>query len=145
VFLIATCNDVETLPSELLRRGRFDGIFFVDLPDPTEREAIIGLHLRRRHRGPASFDLPGLSAAAEGFTGAELEGAVVGALYRAYGQERDVRSDDVLEEIRRTTPLSNTRAESVQRLRAWARGRATPASGRMEAPGVPEELRPGYA
>jgi AAA+ superfamily predicted ATPase len=145
VFLIATCNDVETLPSELLRRGRFDGIFFVDLPDPSEREAILELHLRRRHRDPASLDLHALSSAAEGFTGAELEAAVVGALYLAYGDGRDLRSEDLLDEIHRTTPLSVTRAESIEGVRAWGRGRATPASGPADGPSAPEDLRPGYA
>jgi SpoVK/Ycf46/Vps4 family AAA+-type ATPase len=145
VFLIATCNDVETLPAELLRRGRFDEVFFLDLPDASERIAILGLHLRQRHRDPAAFDLETLAAASGGFTGAELEGAVVSALYRAFGMGREVASDDVLEEIRHTIPLSKTRAETVAALRAWAWGRATPASGPDLEPSAVEERRPGYA
>jgi len=146
VFLIATCNDVDTLPPELLRRGRFDEVFFVDLPDPLERSAIVGLHLRRRHRDPATFDLAALADASEGFTGAELEAAVVGALYRAFAEGRELVTDDVLAEIRSTTPLSRTRAETVAALRAWAQGRATPASGGGEEELVRgEDRRPGYA
>jgi SpoVK/Ycf46/Vps4 family AAA+-type ATPase len=130
VFLVATCNDVDTLPPELLRRGRFDEVFFVDLPVPPERAAIIELHLRRRHRDPSLFDLTTLAAASDGFTGAELEAAVVGALYRAFADGRDVVAVDVLEEIRRTTPLSRTRAETIAGLRSWARGHAGVRGGR---------------
>ena len=145
VFLIATCNDVETLPSEFVRRGRFDEIFFVDLPDPTERRSILELHLRQRRRDPSSFDLAALVAATDGFTGAELEAVVVGGLYRAFGEGHDLGTDDLLEEAHRTTPLSTTRAESIAALRAWARGRATPASGLALPPVTTDERRPGYA
>jgi SpoVK/Ycf46/Vps4 family AAA+-type ATPase len=145
VFLIATCNDVDTLPPELLRRGRFDEVFFVDLPDAGERAAIIGLHLRQRHRDPAAFDLTALATASGGFTGAELEAAVVGALYRAFAEGREVGSADLLDEIGRTTPLSRTRAEAVAALRAWSRGRATPASVASPAPAPVDPPRPGYA
>jgi AAA+ superfamily predicted ATPase len=145
VFLVATCNDVDTLPPELLRRGRFDEVFFVDLPVPSERAAIIELHLRRRHRDPSLFDLTSLAAASDGFTGAELEATVVGALYRAFADGREVVTADVLEEIRRTTPLSRTRAETIAALRAWARGRATPASGAVAGPPSDDDGRPGYA
>jgi SpoVK/Ycf46/Vps4 family AAA+-type ATPase len=145
VFLVATCNDVDTLPPELLRRGRFDEVFFVDLPVPSERAAIIELHLRQRHRDPSLFDLTTLAAASDAFTSAELEAAVVGALYRAFADGREVVTADVLEEIRRTTPLSRTRAETIAALRAWARGRATPASGGVATPPSDDDGRPGYA
>lgn len=128
IFLVATCNDVEALPPELLRRGRFDETFFVDLPGPAEREEIFRLQLSRRKRDPAAFDLRRLSAASEGCSGAEIEGAVVGALYRAFAAGRDLGTGDVLAELTETTPLSRTRAEDVARLRAWAVGRATPAT-----------------
>jgi SpoVK/Ycf46/Vps4 family AAA+-type ATPase len=144
VFLIATSNDVEMLPPELLRRGRFDEIFFVDLREPAERAAILGLHLRQRHRDPATFDLASLAAASDGFTGAELEAVVVGALYRAFAGGREVVTEDLLEEISRTIPLSKTGAETVTALRAWARGRATPASGGVDQPIRLEPPRPGY-
>jgi SpoVK/Ycf46/Vps4 family AAA+-type ATPase len=145
VFLIATCNDVETLPPELLRRGRFDAVFFVDLPDAGERAAIIELHLRQRDRDPAGFDVARLAAASDGFTGAELEAAVVGALYRAFAEGREVDTGDVLEEIGHTTPLSRTRAETVAALRAWAHGRTTPASDRGGPPAQADDRPPGYA
>jgi SpoVK/Ycf46/Vps4 family AAA+-type ATPase len=145
VFLIATCNDVDTLPSEFVRRGRFDEIFFVDLPDPTERRSILELQLRQRRRDPTSFDLAALAATTDGFTGAELESVVVGGLYRAFGEGRELETADLLEEARRTTPLSTTRAESIAALRSWARGRATPASGAVERSVTAEDGRPGYA
>ena len=84
IFLVATSNDVEKLPPELLRRGRFDEIFFVDLPRSDERRAVFELHLRKRKRDPAAFDLEALIAASDGFSGAEIEGAIVGAMYRSY-------------------------------------------------------------
>jgi hypothetical protein len=86
-----------------------------------------------------------LAAASDGFTGAELEAAVVGALYRAFADGRDVVTPDLLEEIRRTTPLSRTRAETIAGLRSWARGRATPASGGVAPPASDDDGRPGYA
>ncbi|HEV8563528.1 MAG TPA: AAA family ATPase [Actinomycetota bacterium] len=128
VFLVATSNDVERLPPELLRRGRFDEIFFVDLPNQTEREAIFRLHLSKRKRDPAVFDLALLGRASGGFSGAEIEGAIVGAMYRAFAAGSDVATETMLEELAQTTPLSRTRAEDVAAMRAWSRGRATPAT-----------------
>jgi hypothetical protein len=128
VFLVATSNDVERLPPELLRRGRFDEIFFVDLPTGAEREAIFRLHLSKRKRDPATFDLAALGQASDGFSGAEIEGAIVGAMYRAFATGTDVATSTILEELDQTTPLSRTRAEDVAAIRAWARGRATPAT-----------------
>lgn len=128
VFLVATSNDITNLPPELLRRGRFDEIFFIDLPATPERETILALHLSRRRRDPATFDVPLLAAAADGFSGSEPEGAVVGALYRAYADDADLTTDRILDEISHTTPLSRTRGEDISRMRSWARGRAVPAS-----------------
>ncbi|MFB3738921.1 MAG: AAA family ATPase, partial [Candidatus Velamenicoccus archaeovorus] len=127
-FLAATCNDPGALPAEFLRRGRFDQIFFVDLPGEREREEILRIQLRRRARDPAAFDLQRLAAGTEGFSGAELEAAVVGALYRAYADGTELTTEAVADEIAATTPLSRTRAEDVARIRAWAVGRATPAA-----------------
>jgi hypothetical protein len=127
VFLVATCNDVESLPPELLRRGRFDEIFFLDLPGPVEREAILRLHLDRRRRDPASFNLAGLVTRTDGFSGAELEGIVVGALYRAFAAGVELNDGLLQEEAEHTAPLSRTRAEDIARLRAWSAGRAVPA------------------
>ena len=129
VFLVATCNDVQSLPPELLRRGRFDETFFVDLPSPQERQDILGLHLRRRHRDPAGFDLARLAAASDGFSGAELEGAIVGALYRDYAAGTELSTQSLLAELGRTVPLARTRAEDIARMRSWAEGRAVLASG----------------
>jgi SpoVK/Ycf46/Vps4 family AAA+-type ATPase len=127
VFVVATCNRVQELPPELLRKGRFDEIFFVDLPTEEERREILALHLRLRERDPAGFDLERLAAAGEGFSGAELEQAIVAALYTAFAAGSRVTSDLLEEEIRGTRPLSVTRREEVEALRAWARERAVPA------------------
>jgi SpoVK/Ycf46/Vps4 family AAA+-type ATPase len=128
VFVVATCNDVQALPPEFMRRGRFDEVFFVDLPDAGERAAILQVQLRRRGRDGAAFDLAALVAATEGFSGAEIEGAVVAALYRAYADGQELTTEGILTEVRSTAPLSRTRAEEVTALRAWARGRAVPAA-----------------
>lgn len=129
VFIVATANQVTQLPPELLRKGRFDEIFFVDLPAMSERADIVALHLSRRGRDPSNFDVAGLAGATEGFSGAEIEAAIVAALYRAYAAGREVTTEDVLAEVRTTSPLSVTRAEDVAAIRAWAQGRAVPASG----------------
>jgi AAA+ superfamily predicted ATPase len=128
VFLVATSNDVAKLPPELLRRGRFDEIFFVDLPRSDERRAVFELHLRKRKRDPAAFDLEALVAASDGFSGAEIEGAIVGAMYRSYAAGAELATQDVLTELSQTTPLSRTRAEDIIAMRLWAQGRATPAT-----------------
>jgi SpoVK/Ycf46/Vps4 family AAA+-type ATPase len=126
-FLVATANDVAKLPPELLRKGRFDEIFFVDLPGEPERRDIFRMQIRRRKRDPGAFDLGALAAASEGFSGAEIEAAVVATLYDAYAVGAEITTERVLAELERTMPLSRTRAEDVERLRAWARDRAVPA------------------
>jgi SpoVK/Ycf46/Vps4 family AAA+-type ATPase len=128
VFVVATANDVEQLPPELLRKGRFDEIFFVDLPGRDERREILALHLARRSRDPARFDLDGLAEASEGFSGSELEQAIVAGLYTAFHADRRLDDAILLAEIEAAVPLSVTMAERVARLRGWARGRAVPAA-----------------
>ncbi|MGH2829209.1 MAG: AAA family ATPase, partial [Actinomycetota bacterium] len=128
VFIVATCNNVTQLPPELLRKGRFDEIFFVDLPVLAERLQILRLHIGRRGRAPESFDLDLLAAQTDGFSGAEIEAAVVAALYRAYAAGRDLQTGDVAAEIAATVPLSRSREEDILALRTWAQGRAVPAS-----------------
>ncbi|MBI4635801.1 MAG: AAA family ATPase [Candidatus Rokubacteria bacterium] len=128
VFVVATSNDVSQLPPELVRKGRFDEIFFVDLPSREERKEIFAVHLRKRKREPARFDLDALAAAAEGYTGAEIEAAVVAGLYTAFSRSTDLTTQLVLDELAATKPLSVTRKEEVESLRQWARGRTVMAS-----------------
>jgi len=127
VFIVATANDVSALPPELLRKGRFDEVFFVDLPTAAAREAILRIHLKRRSRDPGKFSLSQLSISADGFSGAELEQVVVSALYSAFSKGGDL-TDAVLEaEIKGTRPLSVLMAERMTELREWARERCVPA------------------
>jgi hypothetical protein len=129
VFVIATANRIADLPPELLRKGRFDEIFFVDLPTAPEREAIFRIHIGKRKRDAAKYDVKALAGAAEGFNGAEVEEAVVSAMYRAFSEGREVGSPDVLAAVKETVPLSATMAEEIAALRQWAKGRARPAGG----------------
>lgn len=127
VFLVATANDVEALPVELLRRGRFDEVFFFDLPGPAERERIVAIHLERRERAPQDFDLTALAVAMEGFSGAEIEGVVAAALYHAFGERRPLTTEVLLAEAHATRPLSRLRPQAVAALRSWGRTHARPA------------------
>lgn len=127
VFLVATANDVSALPPELLRKGRFDEIFFVDLPAPAVRAEIFAIHLRKRGRAPEDFRLQDLALAAEGFSGAEIEQAVVASLYAAHARGAPLATDDLLAELGRTRPLSVLMAEKIAHLRAWAADRTVPA------------------
>jgi SpoVK/Ycf46/Vps4 family AAA+-type ATPase len=129
VFLIATANDVTKLPPEMLRKGRFDEIFFVDLPDDDEREQIFKIHLNRRERDPSKFDLKQLAAKTSGYSGAEIEQIVVGSLYTAFDADRDIVTDDLLCEAKATIPLSVMMEEEIDELRTWAEMRTRPASG----------------
>ena len=127
VFLAATSNNISALPPEMLRKGRFDEIFFVDLPSAEVRTALFSLHLKKRARDPASFDLTALATASEGFSGAEIEQAIVAGLYTAFSQKQQLNTEILIAEIRGTQPLSVTRAEDVQAIRDWAKTRAVPA------------------
>ena len=127
VFLAATSNNISALPPEMLRKGRFDEIFFVDLPSADVRGALFALHLRKRGRDAATFDLPNLAAASQGFSGAEIEQAIVAGLYTAFAQKQQLSTDILLGEIRGTRPLSVIRAEDIQAIRDWAKTRAVPA------------------
>ncbi len=128
VFIVATSNDISALPPEFLRKGRFDEIFFVDLPGPEERKVIFTIHLRRRKQDPAKFDVEKLATAAEGFSGAEIEQAVTAALYSAFDQKAALSSQMILTEIKATHPLSVTMREKIDSLREWARERTVAAS-----------------
>ncbi|HEX8391264.1 MAG TPA: AAA family ATPase [Longimicrobium sp.] len=127
LFVVATANDVMRLPPELLRKGRFDELFFVDLPGVEERREILRLHLSRRRQDPARFDVDALAAAADGFSGAEIEQAIVSALYGALADGGPVTTERLVAEMGRTRPLSRVRAEDVARLRAWAADRTVSA------------------
>jgi len=126
VFLVATANDLSALPPELLRKGRFDEIFFVDLPDDLERRAIFDIHLRLRRQEVSTFDLGALSAAADGFSGAEIEQAVIAGLYRALHAKTPFDTALLLQELADTVPLSVSRREDIARLRALAATRFVP-------------------
>jgi ATP-dependent 26S proteasome regulatory subunit len=128
VFVVATANDVAGLPPELLRRGRFDDLFFVDLPTPAEREEVLAIHLRKRGRDPLQYKLDEIALAAERLTGAEIEQVVTAALYVAFAESREVADADLLNAIEETVPLYDTYEERIKELRDWARGRARPAS-----------------
>ena len=128
VFVVATANAVEKLPPELMRKGRFDEVFFVDLPDADARREILRIHLRRRNQPAERFDLAALAAAADGFSGAELEQVVLSALYTAFADERPLADDDLRAEIGATRPLSVVAAERIAGLRAWAEGRTVRAN-----------------
>lgn len=128
VFVIATSNDVSRLPPELLRKGRFDEIFFVDLPDLDTRAEIFALALAKRKRDPGQFDLLALAELTDGFSGAELEQVVVAALYAAFAEGVELTQEHLCDEIQRTRPLSATMAEPIRALREWAKTRTTPAA-----------------
>jgi len=123
VFVVATANDVEKLPPEFLRKGRFDEIFFVDLPDAESRAAIFAIHIKKRGKNHESFKIEELASMSEGFSGAEIEQAVVSALYGAFSQNCELNDELLKNEILKTRPLSIIRAEHIQRLRQWASSR----------------------
>lgn len=139
VFVVATANRIEELPPELMRKGRFDEIFFIDLPTTSEREDIFAIHLRKRKRDPDKFDLHQLAAASLGFSGAEIEQVIVSALYDAFDEGRDIATADILNNVRSSVPLSRTMREQIDELRQWAETRARPAS--PDEAGGPSPLR----
>ena len=128
VFVVATANDIATLPPEALRKGRFDEIFFLDLPNRAEREEIFGIHLAKRGRAPRRFDVETLSRRSEGYSGAEIEQAVISGLYDAFEAGRDLSTEDILRALEETVPLSRTMEARITALRRWARTHARPAS-----------------
>jgi SpoVK/Ycf46/Vps4 family AAA+-type ATPase len=133
----ATCNNVAVLPPELIRKGRFDELFFVDLPNQTERKQIFSIQLAKRKRNPAEFDLEKVAAAAKGYSGAEIDAAVQGGLYAAYSEKKPLTTQSLLDALAQTVPLSITRAEEIAALRDWAKTRAVPAAALDAGPATP--------
>ena len=128
VFVVATANDVSALPPELLRKGRFDEIFFVDLPAFAERKAIFEIHLKKRKIDPVLFDVDVLSRASAGYSGAEIEEVVISAMFDMFYEKQNMTTERLLESIRQTVPLSKTMSEDIDTLRKWAEGRARSAT-----------------
>ncbi len=152
VFVVATANRIEELPPELLRKGRFDEICFVDLPSGKERREIFEIHIRKRKRDPVQFDMDRLALEAEGYSGAEIEQAIISSLFDAFDAGRDIATDDLVRNVRLSVPLSRTMSEQIAALREWASTRARPASGEIEPPdpagggaGIASEASPGQA
>jgi hypothetical protein len=139
VFVVATANQVEALPPELLRKGRFDEIFFIDLPSKAERIDIFKIHIRKRKRDPAKFDLDALGEATPGYSGAEIEQAVIESLFNAFDSGGDLTTDHVLKAVRASVPLSMTMREKIAYLRTWAETRARQASS-MEPESIEEQM-----
>lgn len=128
VFVVATANEVRGLPPELLRKGRFDEVFFVDLPRSRERAEVFQIHLKRFGRDPAAFDMGAMVRAAAGFSGSEIEQAIISALHDSFFAARELQTADVVASLQETVPLSRTMSEKIEQLRAWAQYRARPVS-----------------
>ena len=128
VFCIATANDISNLPPELLRKGRWDEIFFADLPTAPERGDILKIHLGKRGRDHANYGIDHLVSKSFNFSGAELEQAVVSAMYSAFYEDREVTTEDIAVELNSTSPLATTMVEKIDGLRSWAKQRARPTS-----------------
>ena len=128
VFVVATANDVSLLPPELLRKGRFDEIFFVDLPAMEERKSIFSIHLTKRRFDVSLFDLETLAKSSEGFSGAEIEEAIISAMFDVFYEKKQLSTEKIIESLKKTVPLSKTMSEDVESLRQWARGRARQAT-----------------
>lgn len=128
VFVAATANRIQLLPAEVIRKGRFDQVFFVDLPNEEERKQIFGIHLKKNHCDPAKFDLVFLAKAAKGWNGAEIEQVVVSALVDAYSEGRELKEDDLHRVLSTTVPLAVTMEEQIKAIKSWAHDRALNAS-----------------
>jgi ATP-dependent Zn protease len=128
VFLVATANDIQKLPPELLRKGRMDEIFFVDLPDEEIRKEIFSIHLKKRNLNPDDFDLDKIAKACEGFSGSEIEQVIVSGFYMVLGGYMQLNTELLLDEIKKTRPLSVVMSENINAMREWAKGRTVPAN-----------------
>lgn len=127
IFMVATANNIAALPPELMRKGRFDEVFFVDLPPASVRKHILSIHLKKRKRDPDNFKLDRWAEATDSFSGAELEQVIIAGMYTAFSHGRELIDDDILGEAKKTQPLSVLMGERVRDLRAWANSRCVPA------------------
>lgn len=127
VFIVATANDIELLPPELMRKGRLDEIFFVDLPNHESRQNILEIHLKKRMIDNSKFDLPALADHCKGFSGAEIEQAIVAGLYSAYANQTSLNQQQLTNEFRNSRPLSVVMAERIASLRHWSSERTVSA------------------
>ena len=128
VFVAATANRIQLLPAEIIRKGRFDQVFFVDLPTEEERKQIFAIHLKKNRCDPARFDLVFLSKATKGWNGAEIENAVISSVVEAYSAARSVTEEDLHRVLTATVPLAITMEEQIKAIKSWAHDRAMPAS-----------------
>jgi len=132
VFVVATANNVDKLPPELLRKGRVDEIFFVDLPSREDREEIIKIHLKRVKRDYNKFDISKIADACKEFSGAEIEEAIKEALFRAFDEDKEISTEHIIEAMKKTYPLSKTMKEDINKMKNWAKDRAVLASSKKE-------------
>ncbi|MCL2325391.1 MAG: AAA family ATPase [Proteobacteria bacterium] len=128
VFFVATANDIRQLPSELIRKGRIDELFFVDLPDEAAREQIFAIHLKKRHRQPEAYDCRKLASASQNYSGAEIEQAIIAALFAAFGHGRELLQSDIEDAVHDIVPLYKQREDEIKHLREWATERTRQAS-----------------
>jgi SpoVK/Ycf46/Vps4 family AAA+-type ATPase len=138
VFVIATANNIDMLPPELMRKGRFDEIFFIDLPNPSERAEIFNIHIARFKRDPAKFDMKKLVQASKNFSGAEIREAIISGMYDSFSENRELNTEDIVRNMEITVPLARTMAEKIEKLRQWAGYRARRATGVEQS----EDLKP---
>ena len=127
-FFVATANDVRELPSELIRKGRFDELFFIDLPDEKARADIFAIHLKKRNRNPKLFNCEQLAMKSQHFSGAEIEQAVISGLFSAFAHHREITQDDIIDAIQDTVPLYKQREDDIKHLREWATERTRSAA-----------------
>jgi AAA+ superfamily predicted ATPase len=142
VFVIATANSIESLPPELLRKGRFDEVFFVDLPTPRERREIFTIHVAKRKRDPKAYDLDLLARESDGFSGSEIEEAIVSGMHDSFAEKRELETRDILNALRETVPLSVTMKEKISFFRKWMQTRARPASSETPHPLAERDREP---
>jgi SpoVK/Ycf46/Vps4 family AAA+-type ATPase len=132
IFIAATANRIDLLPAELLRRGRFDQIFFIDLPTRIEREEIFSIHLASKGNDVSKFNIPQLAQITKGWSGSEIEQVIISAMYEAFNKNQRLVEDDLFTIFGSSVPLSTTMEEQIKKIRSWAHNRAVRASANIE-------------